>query len=703
MSTGPLASHSSASAAAASSRLSASSASAAASRSTAYRNTPSTPSPSSRSSASNSDDVAASSGQTSTERLFGSIGRSPVSITLTALISAAILAILLGITAFFLRRCYRRRRRVAHRSLGSEGGSPRDGAWGEKDLEEKFEPQVDSDEDEGIDDEAVWRRRVNRLNAMNASRPYAAPVVARSKPQVSVAPEMSPISERMTSSDWTSFVGDGEFGDSTNGSSRKGSVDSQDEAAFIETFSSKGLTADMHPHPLRHSWIPSDDSDSDHSFDEASSRYSPDEESLIAGLPPTPRSRNFSTSPPVSPGQLQPTPRSPSKSGDLQLSLDRLVGSAAEYFGAFFSDDGHSSADHSKTQEDGEAADRFTSFKKPRKAPPTPIIIPPTPRFTSSSPPPVSAPTFPVRAATYTASATEEPSRPVTSRGSNLSFLERSYSDGAAFLGVAHAHVARSVRGKLALAAGREKGLAAGATSWEGVRDSAAVREESEQDSLPQDEAQAQAPAQADNPFDDSNAVASPTVPYNPPSLGRQTPPPTVGLPLLPYLSPFGTSRAANATPVTAEDDKDSNYWSDETTSTVKNYSRPLSMGSTIRPTPRTTTQRQSMLARRVSIASSSSCSSSSSEDEPRPLQRTFSSPELAAAASRRPRPVSTASTGTFGSRESEWEESSSAESVESDSSRAKRERVTRALMSERRRRSEGEVIKRVSGAELSA
>ncbi|ORY73263.1 hypothetical protein BCR35DRAFT_150718 [Leucosporidium creatinivorum] len=718
-------------AAASSSRLAASSASAAASRSaaaTAIDGASYTTSSlsSTYTSASRSDDAASSSGQTSTEQFFKSIGRSPISITITALVSVAILAVLVGIAAFFIRRCTRRRRRAAagHRHLGSDGGSPRlgAGAWGEKDMEEKGR-EVDSDDETDESDvhpEAVWRRRVDRMNAQAAQRyPSLAPAapIARTRAQVAVAPEMSPISEQMTSSDWTSFIGDGDWGDSVDGRSRMGSIDSNasTEPAILASFSTRGLDPnDRNPHPLRHSWVPSFgsfDSPSLKSLGSPSSQYSPDdEESLVAGLPPTPRSRNFSIEPP-SPSTIK-APHSPSKT-NLQQSLDRLVGSAAEYLGGFFSDDGHS-----KPEED-----RYTSFKSPRKAPPTPIIIPPTPRAASlslMSPPTYTAPAFPDRAATYAAPAPEEPTRPATSRGTNLSFLERSYSDGSQFLGVAHGHVARNLRGKLAIAAGKEKpyNSGKGVTSWS-MEEEQAAKEACEQDSLlggagtstvqdPNAEASI-------DPFDDSHAAPAPQSPPSPTPRAETPPSSSASQPLIPFLSPFGNPRSMNFPNADDDKDKDSNYWSDETTSTIK---RPLSMGSTIRPSPKKERPlAPTLVTRRFSTKSGSSSSSSSSDnndDEGKrtptasQLQRSFSDSQIAASSSTsRPRPVSMASLGTFGSRDSDEDGLTSTESGgsdESDSSRAKRERMrrieeqerTRRLMAERRRRSSGEIIKRV-------
>lgn len=581
-------------------------------------------------------------------------------------------------------------------------------------MEEKGDDSDDGTDESDVHPEALWRRRVDRMNALASQRfpsPAPAAPLTRTRAQVAVAPEMSPISEQMSSSDWTSFIGDGDWGESADGRSRIGSIDSNADPTILASFSTKGLDPnDRNPHPLRHSWVPSFDSfdsPSLRSLGSPSSQYSPDdEESLVAGLPPTPRSRNFSGTEPPSPSTTE-APHSPSKT-NLQQSLDRLVGSAAENLGGFFSDDGHSKVDD---------VDRYTTFRGPRKAPPTPIIIPPTPRTLSApSPPSISGPTFPERAATYTAVAPEETSRPATSRGTNLSFLERSYSDGAQFLGVAHGHVARNLMGKLAVAAGREKPLyssSKGLTSWS-MDEEQAAKQACEQDSLlggagsstvlhPQAE-------ESIDPFDDSHAAPTPQTPPSCAPRAEAPPPSAASQPLIAFLSPFGQPRSMNF----PNADEDKGNWSDETTSTIK---RPLSMGSTIRPSPRKERPlAATLVARRFSTNSASSSSSSSSEhhadDNSNPtssqLQRSFSDSQIAASsAAARPRPVSMASTGTFGSRDSEEDDLTSTESGgsdESDSSRAKRERMsrieeqerTRRLMSERRRRSSGEIIKRV-------
>ncbi|GAA6002223.1 hypothetical protein JCM10207_003134 [Rhodosporidiobolus poonsookiae] len=182
----------------------------------------STPSSSSTSSTASTPRTTAESSS-----FFSKLGSSPANIALTTIVCAGILAVLLGVLAFFLRRCHRRRKRALIGDLlGSEGGdSPRDewkssgGQWDEKYAE--FSPLAAgprsgvSAESPGIEPEEVWRRRQSSTHGHGHGYvDYAASHGAGTLGMLGVPVAREEEQRRasaVTASDWTSIVGDGVF------------------------------------------------------------------------------------------------------------------------------------------------------------------------------------------------------------------------------------------------------------------------------------------------------------------------------------------------------------------------------------------------------------------------------------------------------------------------------------------------------------
>lgn len=635
------------------------------------------------------DDGSATGQASSAAEFFGSIGRSPISITLTALVSAGILAILIGILAFFIRRCHRRRKRNAFgHQLGSEGGTPGAPRWvNDKEYSEKegapIRNLMDEDDldDSDVHPEAVWRRR---MSSMDSS------LGGHRGPRVAMAPDMSPISERVASSDWTSFGGDHEWG-SDGEESRRGSNDAalasigvarrQSLPSFAlptssngnQTFGSATTSNQLlrpNPHPLRHSFVPttpsqySNDSASDHTMQmhESPSLSPPGPYPSPRALPTIASVMLSAGSPPVGADEV----RSPSQPGSWRQSLDKVMTAAAEYLSGKLPED---------RLEEGN--DRYTAFRSstfPSRG--GPISIPAI----------TVAPSHPGRAATYSGAGPQSSTRHL-STFDERSIQKRPLSDASiesrpasSFLTI-QGQVARGARGtrtRLAQAAGREHDLdsqrllgtgAAATTSWE------TSSGEGESLMIPS------SPSDSDSSSGNST-VANPPVSrkpsYDPPPVPttRLADPPLPPVaPLFAPTSPFSAQQTPNT---------------------------PLHTLSQLSPrgvSPDWSSSSSSSLAGNLTVrrAGSNASTSSGGSRTVRATRRSLNASKAKAASIR--------STRTFGTRTSEAGSSDESEPL-SDSSRGRREKVkrayaavqeemTRRLMAERRRRSEGEVIKR--------
>ncbi|GAA5884659.1 hypothetical protein JCM6882_005337 [Rhodosporidiobolus microsporus] len=195
--------------------------------SSSARSTASTADSSSPSSSASSASSASSPSSTVSARdssagsFFSKLGKSPANIALTTIVSVGILAVLIGILAFFLRRCHRRRKKALLGDLlGSEAGdtpAPKE-RWTEK-FNDEDEPlagygaaagisggglaYLDA-ESPGIEPDEVWRRRLSSTDGHGGVQcgpcgmltlPARASVVEARRPSAA-------------SSEWTSFGGD---------------------------------------------------------------------------------------------------------------------------------------------------------------------------------------------------------------------------------------------------------------------------------------------------------------------------------------------------------------------------------------------------------------------------------------------------------------------------------------------------------------
>ncbi|KAM0788533.1 hypothetical protein ACM66B_001661 [Microbotryomycetes sp. NB124-2] len=474
-----------------------------------------------------------SAGESSAEHFFSTIGKSPGSIALVVLvcIGLAALAVLL---AWLLLRCRRRRREARGVRIGSEHGSP---FWGNEGKDpEKGGPFADGnygaarslldddEDDDRVEPEDVWRRRVGRIASASEQGTDA--------------------------SSWTSMIGDHEFVSSDP------AIDSASQRVSDMTFSSTGTAAQtfsygtlglapppaLRPHPLRNSFVPT--------F--SPSLYSRDGESMVTGngssptSPPAPLLSYTLPSPPRTPNvgdrhmspqtpQTVSSPRSPLSSGSprtpllqrspdssksLRESLSQVMGAAAEYIGNMLHADNPAEAD------------RYTSFSSPRKAPPTPIIIPPSP--------------------------SREDQDDLEWQGARTSLMQADLSDdmdedvtSPSFLGFAEAQRARGAVGTLQTApssdllnipppqdTARDRALLAAASSRSGG--GVDLLQLSEDTLDPFSDAAAESLAALQNPFSDEARVKEVE------SRRKDTPPPVYRQPLLSFLSPFGSKAGSS-------------------------------------------------------------------------------------------------------------------------------------------------------------
>ncbi|SGY16543.1 BQ5605_C012g06900 [Microbotryum silenes-dioicae] len=322
--------------------------------------------------------------------LFRNLPRS-TSLALTVLLVFALLGLLGCCCGCFIMR--RRRRRSRGNQLGSESGSIRE-KWNEKypsarelndnEVGNPFGDGVrvedDGEDDDSIQPEALWRRRLNRLNN-SSGWDSANPQIQA--PQSIATADMT--ERRGSFSTWTSFDGVGTFDEESEmraGSLRQRqashdmsisgySIDppsvvfAGEQAQQAQRYGQHfGLAAARHP--LAMSFIPLTPSQySEHSAD-MTPTGSP---SSLHPFTPTSRTREAlpdfdlvtlsSNSPPVPASSIRP----PTTPGAWRSSLDKIMGSAIEFLTGEFD---------SRRGSYGSLDDRYTSFMAPRRAPPTP-------------------------------------------------------------------------------------------------------------------------------------------------------------------------------------------------------------------------------------------------------------------------------------------------------------------------------------------
>ncbi|GAA5821340.1 hypothetical protein JCM11251_004578 [Rhodosporidiobolus azoricus] len=149
---------------------------------------------------------------------FSTLGKSPANIALTTIVCAGILAVLLGVLAFFLRRCHRRRKKAHFGSmLGSEAGddTPRPAKrWTEKFANEE-EPLTSQGglggggglaylDLESPQMEEVWQRRMSSREG-HGSAQYSPCDMLTLPARAATGDARRPST---SSSEWTSFGGD---------------------------------------------------------------------------------------------------------------------------------------------------------------------------------------------------------------------------------------------------------------------------------------------------------------------------------------------------------------------------------------------------------------------------------------------------------------------------------------------------------------
>ncbi|KAM0747565.1 hypothetical protein T439DRAFT_383192 [Meredithblackwellia eburnea MCA 4105] len=476
-------------------------------------------------------------GGSSASDLFGSIGKSPVSITLTTIISLAILAVLIGIAAFFVRRCHRRRKRLSagQMMLGSDdGGSPRSEWAGDEDAREKghnpFEDDTESDVD--VLPAAIWARRTSKppvFGGVIAPTPVAGPSgVLRPLPpsrtgsnsfrDVPIPEEeetekdaaekerkelemdkanlmspktfLSPNTQRVPSSDWTSFVGDQVWESDDD----RSSLDIQAPATIRGAGPMAAYTRQQ-PHPLRTSYVPPSTVGSPSQYSDPTSPkdrgvLSPSAATRVGNLIGDVGDEDASSpfrNPYRSPGSAERGINSPPRDS-WRMSLDRVMGAAAELVMGKGQD---------RISEDDE--DRFTSFSSPRRAaPPPPIVIrpPADPRdipanftplsstysaqfaFNAPTPPSSARPDVP-EFQVDTIAPSDEEERPELTRtltfGEQHAGLQRSLSNATSIASGGHLQLPYSnpsgSRSRTSLSTAASHRLSADSSNWGSVED----------------------------------------------------------------------------------------------------------------------------------------------------------------------------------------------------------------------------------------
>ncbi|KAK4053491.1 hypothetical protein OIV83_001658 [Microbotryomycetes sp. JL201] len=464
-----------------------------------------------------------SAGESSAEHFFSTIGKSPGSIVLVVLVCVgfAALAVLIG---WLLIRCRRRRRDARGVRIGSDHGSP---FWGHEGKDpEKGQafgaPHYgatkslldDDDEDDRVEPEDVWRRRVGRIASASEQGTDA--------------------------SSWTSMIGDHEFPTSESGAgaanNRVSDMTLSSTGTSAQTFGygTLGLAPPpaLRPHPLRNSFVPtfspslySRDGDS-HLTGEGSSPTSPPAPLLSYTLPSPPRTPTAGAfkEPPMTPQTTVSSPRSPLSSGSprtpllqrspdssksLRESLSQVMGAAAEYIGNML---------HADNQTE---ADRYTYFSSPRKAPPTPVIIPPSPSRDDRDDIEWQGARTALMQAEASDDLDENPASP-----SFLDFVEAQRARGAVGT-VQTVPLSQLLSVPPSQDTARDRAVVAAHT---GGTD---LLQLNEQALDPFSDAAAESLAALQNPFSDAARVEEPQI------RRRETPPPVYRQPLLSFLSPF--------------------------------------------------------------------------------------------------------------------------------------------------------------------
>ncbi|GAA5890627.1 hypothetical protein JCM5296_004320 [Sporobolomyces johnsonii] len=346
----------------------------------------STPVPTSASSSSTAASAVATAAPVS---FFQTLGSSPANIAITTLVCVGILAVAMGVLAFFIRRCHRRRkRRMLGDILGSDAGTPGNEwatpgpGWTEKYYEDPLERHMAESE---LDPEAIWERRQSGMyggEGIGAGAGWSA----------------YEHDGRHVSNDWTTFGGEQGWTDMGDEAVRRGSEHPLDYAHGQEMYQQHPAMPPMpamtpqpydgannhlavpppavRPHPLRTNAYPSYSSESQYPVDEVDDQQQP-------ASPHTHALHDSET------GSLPAVTTTSPQQTTWKDSLDWVMGSAAELIGSTLLARGGSSGSSDEEKEPKTAEqDRYTTYRKP-----SPITVPPVadPRTIPASFTPLSA------------------------------------------------------------------------------------------------------------------------------------------------------------------------------------------------------------------------------------------------------------------------------------------------------------------------
>ncbi|GAA5925088.1 hypothetical protein JCM1841_005782 [Sporobolomyces salmonicolor] len=346
----------------------------------------STPVPTSASSGSTASSAI---GTASPVSFFQTLGSSPANIAITTLVCVGILAVAIGILAFFVRRCHRRRkRRMLGDILGSDAGTPGSEwatpgpGWTEKYYEDPLERHMAESE---LDPEAIWQRRQSGMHGgdgMGAGAGWSA----------------YDHDGRHASNDWTTFGNERGWTDMGDEAVTRGSEHPLDHDNGHEMYQQHPPLPPMptmaprpydsvnghlavppravRPHPLRTNAYPSYSSESQYPVDEVDDQQQP----------VSPRTHALHD---PETGNLPAVTTTSPQQKTWKDSLDWVMGSAAELIGStLLARGGSSGSSNEETETKTTEQDRYTAYRKP-----SPITVPPVadPRTISTAFTPLSA------------------------------------------------------------------------------------------------------------------------------------------------------------------------------------------------------------------------------------------------------------------------------------------------------------------------
>ncbi|GAA5948920.1 hypothetical protein JCM21900_003473 [Sporobolomyces salmonicolor] len=340
-------------------------------------------------SASSSSTASSAIGTASPVSFFQTLGSSPANIAITILVCVGILAVAIGVLAFFVRRCHRRRkRRMLGDILGSDAGTPGSEwatpgpGWTEKYYEDPLERHMAESE---LDPEAIWQRRQSGMHGgdgMGAGAGWSA----------------YDHDGRHVSNDWTTFGNEQGWTDMGDEAMRRGSEHPLDYDHGHEMYQQHPPLPHMptmaprpydsvnghlavpapavRPHPFRTNAYPSYSSESQYPVDEVDDQQQP----------VSPRTHALHD---PETGNLPAVTTTSPQQTTWKDSLDWVMGSAAELIGSTLLARGGSSGSSNEEKETKTTEqDRYTAYRKP-----SPITVPPVadPRTISTAFTPLSA------------------------------------------------------------------------------------------------------------------------------------------------------------------------------------------------------------------------------------------------------------------------------------------------------------------------